>query len=120
MGVSMLAIAATASASMPPVLVVSIQYIVSEKIPEQLLNTVTIPLERVLYRLDRVAQAKSSTSEGAVTAEIQFKGGTTEQDLATVIGQIDLLNFGDQVQVISRAIELRPRRLSYDAAQEHP
>lgn len=120
MVVSVLATAAAASASPSPVPVVSIHCILSEVDPEQIEHAVTIPLEQVLYKLDGVAQVNSSTSHGTVDIEIQFEGETTEQDLATVISQIEQLDFGDNAQEISCAVELLPPRLSYDEVKEQP
>lgn len=120
MGASALTIAGGAIAGQPLSLVVSLQYTMPENDPEKLKKIVTIPVERVMQKLDRVAQLNTSTSHGSVDVEIGFQGEATKQDLATVNTQIEMLNFGDEIAIISRAVELRPPRLSFDAVAEHP
>ncbi|MYM25362.1 hypothetical protein GTP46_22290 [Duganella sp. FT135W] len=51
-------------------LVVSIQYLVSENDVELLNETVTTPLERVLQKLERVEAINTTTSHGSVEAEV--------------------------------------------------
>ena len=115
-----LAIAGGAMASAPPGSVVSLHYTVREHDPEKLEKIVTVPVERVMHKLERVAQINTSTSEGAVDVEIGFQGGATEQDLAAVTAQIEMLEFGGDIILVSRTIALRAPRLSFDAVQAHP
>ncbi|WP_139248438.1 hypothetical protein [Janthinobacterium lividum] len=120
MAAALFAAAAAAGASQPYAPVVSVQYNVSESLPEQLMTLITTPLEQSFYKLERVAQVNSSTSHGSVEIEIQFDGVTSEQDLTRVIRQVEQLNFSGRVHVISRAILLRPPRLTHDAIPLQP
>ncbi|MEF2266479.1 efflux RND transporter permease subunit [Janthinobacterium sp. LS2A] len=120
MAAALFAVAAAAGASQPYAPVVSVQYNISESLPEQLMTLITTPLEQSFYKLERVVQVNSSTSHGSVEIEIQFDGGTSEQDLTRVIRQIEQLNFSDRIHVISRAVLLRPPRLIHDATHLQP
>lgn len=120
MAAALFAAAAAAGASQPCAPVVSAQYNVSESLPEQLMTLITTPLEQSFYKLERVAQVNSSTSHGSVEIEIQFDGVTSEQDLTRVIRQVEQINFSGRVHVISRAILLRPRRLTHAATPLQP
>jgi hypothetical protein len=91
--------------------VVSVHYVMRDRVPEHLVETVTLPVERVLSKLERMARLDSTTTHGIVDVEAQFEGETTAQDLATVVGKIDQVSFGDNVQIISRTVELRPARI---------
>ncbi len=119
MGAGAVAIAGGVMASQPLGSVVSLHYTVRENDPEKLQKIVTVPVERVMRKLERVAQINTSTSHGTVDVEIGFEGGATEQELAAVTARIEMLEFDDEVTVVSRTIELRPPRLSFDAVQAH-
>jgi multidrug efflux pump subunit AcrB len=118
LAVGALGFVAWSNASQQPTPVVSIHYSVNENDPERLTTTVTIPAERAIRKIERVALINSSTSHGTVDIEVQFEGEVTKQDIATVIGQIEMLDFGDKMAIISRTVELRPPRLSYDTVQK--
>jgi len=107
---SILAVAATATAA-PPALVVAIQYQIRENNPELLENAVTTPLERILQKLDRVEAINTTTTHGRVDAEIHFKGEASVQDLATTTKEVERLKFDSAIQITSRTIELRQPRL---------
>jgi multidrug efflux pump subunit AcrB len=117
LAVGALGVVAWSNASQPPIPVVSIHYSVNENDPEHLQTAVTIPVERVIQKIERVAKINTSTSHGTVDVEVQFKGEVTKQDLSTIISQIELLTFGDKMVIISRTVELRPPRLSNDTVQ---
>ena len=119
MAVGMLAITAARGAKAPDI-VVSIRYRVSENNVEKLNTTMTDPLERLLRKLDRVAQINVSITHHIVEVELEFKGETTKDDLATVTSALDQLSFGADLQIISRTIELRPPRMRYDEVQARP
>jgi hypothetical protein len=105
--VSVLVLAGAASACPSPSPVVSIQYKVSEGPTDGLMASLTMPVQEILYQLDRATQVMSSTSLRTVDIEIQFEGETTEQDLATVVDRIEQLELADEVQIVSRVVELR-------------
>ncbi|MRX10866.1 hypothetical protein GJ697_23865 [Pseudoduganella sp. FT25W] len=98
-------------AALPPPTVVSVHYLVRERAPAHLAETVALPVERVLSRLARITRLASATTNGVVDVEIQFEGETTARDLATVLAEIDQVHFGENVQIISRAVELRLARI---------
>jgi len=120
MGAGALAISSAAIAGQPLAPVVSLHYTVRENDTETLQKIVTVPLERVLQKLERVAQIKTSTNSGTVDVEIGFQGPATPQDVAAVTSQIEMLKFDDAVVIVSRAIELRAPRLSFDEVQARP
>lgn len=90
--------------------VVVVRYLVSEQSPERVEEMVTNPLERILAALPRVSKITSTTGHGVVNVEIQFDGGATEQDLATVSKRIEELALDGQVEVTSRSTETPVRR----------
>ncbi|WP_373991524.1 hypothetical protein [Duganella sp. BuS-21] len=98
----------------PKGLVVAVHYKVNDNVSERLVEAVTNPLEKVLRGIERVEEINTSTTHYSVEAEIRFKDETTQHDLATVTKHIEHVNFGEQVQIISRTAELRPPRLSFD------
>ena len=91
--------------------VVAVRYLVSEQLPDRVEETVTDPLERVLIALPRVAEVTSTTDHRSVNVEIQFEGGATEQDLATVSQRIEELVLDGEVRVTSRTAVLTSPRL---------
>lgn len=96
-------------------MVVSLRYIAHENDPEKLGKIVTGPVERIVLTLERVTQTNTSTTHGRVDVEVGFLGGATEQDLAAVRAQVEMLNFGDAVEIVSCLAELRLPHLSCDA-----
>jgi hypothetical protein len=118
--VGALSIAGGAIASASFGSVVWLHYAVRENDPEKLQKMVTVPVERVLPKLERVAQINSTTSHGTVDVEIGFQGGATEQDLAAVTAQLERLEFDDDVVVVSRTLGLRSPRLSFEAVHAQP
>lgn len=100
-----------ACAGQPSLSVVAVRYLVSEQLPERVEETVTNPLERILVALPRVSEVTSTTGHGSVNVEIQFEGGATEQDLATVSKRIEELVLDSEVEVTSRTTLLRSPRL---------
>ena len=91
--------------------VVSVHYSVRENDPEKLEKIVSNPVERRMRKLDRVVKISSATSHGVVDVEVGFEANATNQDLAAVATQIEMLRFDEDVVVLSRVIELRPARL---------
>lgn len=118
--VGALAIAGGATASAPLGSVVALHYSVRENNTDKLQKTVTDRIAQVMKKLERVAEINTSTSHGTVDVEIRFQGETTKQDLAAVNAQVEMLKFGDEVLVISRTVELRQPRLSFDAVPDRP
>ena len=100
-----------AYAGPPSLSVVLVCYLVSEQLPERVEETVTKPLERMLVALPRVSKVTSTTGHGSVNVEIQFDGGATEQDLATVSKRIEELALDGEVEVTSRTTLVRSPRL---------
>lgn len=68
-------------------------------------------MQRRMRKLDRVVKISSATSHGVVDVEVGFEANATNQDLAAVATQIEMLKFDEDVVVLSRVIELRPARL---------
>ena len=105
-------IPAAALAGQGPQPVVALHYTVLQNDPEQLLKTVTGPVERHLRKLDQVTELNSSTSHGVVDVEIGFPAGATAQDLAKVSAHLDQLRLDDAVAVLSHTLEIRQPRLA--------
>jgi multidrug efflux pump subunit AcrB len=98
----------------PKGLVVAVHCKVNDIVTERLVEAVASPLEKVLRGIERVEEINTCTTHYSVEAEIRFKGETTQHDLTTVTKHIEQINFGEQVQIMSRTAELRPPRLSFD------
>lgn len=73
-----------ASACEAPAPRIAVQYRVTEQVPERVEALVTNRVERVLAALPRLAGMRSTTGPGSVAIELQFEGGATVADLATV------------------------------------
>jgi len=99
--------------------VVALHYAVRENDPDRLQKVVTVPIEQAMRMLERVQQISSSTSHGTVDMEIGFFGKATKEDLAAVNAQIETIRLGDDVNIISRKIELRPPRLPFNSIKEN-
>lgn len=110
----MAAIIADSSAAAPKGLVVAVHYKINDNVPEWLEKFVTVPLEKALVGIEHAEEINISTTHYIVEAEIRFQGEATQQDLATVSARVEQINFGDNVQIISCIIALRPPRLSFD------
>jgi multidrug efflux pump subunit AcrB len=111
--IGLLAITRFAHAEPASLSVVAIHYVVDDKSATRVSETITLPVERTLTKLDRVVGLKSSTSNGTVDIEIQFEQAASEQDLASVKNRIEQLELDSKVAVISRLIEIRAPRLNY-------
>ena len=85
---------------------VAIRYLSSERSPELLEKKVLEPIERVLFSLGRVSSVNATASHGYVDFQIQFEGGATEQDLASVEKEIEKIVFSSEVAITSRTILL--------------
>jgi multidrug efflux pump subunit AcrB len=85
---------------------VALRYLSSEQSPELLENWVLEPVERALVSLGRVSSVTATASHGYVDFQIQFEGGATEQDLASVEKQIEKIVFANQVAITSRTVLL--------------
>lgn len=108
---AMLAGSGSAYADQPKLAVVAVRYLVTEQFPERLEKTVIDPLERILVALPRVSELRSTASHGAVDLEIQFEGGASAQDLATVTRRVEELALGGEIVVTSRTVSLASPRL---------
>jgi len=108
---AMLAGTGNAYADQPKTSVVSVRYVVTEQLPERLETTLLNPLERTLVALPRVSNVRSVAGHGYVNLEIEFEGGATEPDLATVSNRIDGLVLDSKVVVTSRTVLLASPRL---------
>ena len=64
------------------------------------------PLERTLIAIPRVSNVSSTAGHGYVNFEIEFEGGATEQDLATVSQRVKEFVLDPQVVVTARTVFL--------------
>ncbi|QBE64910.1 hypothetical protein [Pseudoduganella lutea] len=83
----------------------------SEQLSERVMQKVAAPLQRTLIELPGVTEINSTTSHGYVNIEIQFEGGATENDVATVSRRIEELVLDGEVVVTSKTVHLAPPRL---------
>jgi hypothetical protein len=111
MGAAALGISAGALSGETAANVVSVHYSVREIDPAKLERTVLTTVERSMKNLDRVVQIKGTASHYMVDVEVSFKGNATAEDLAAVTTQADMLQFDDDVIILSRVIDLRPPHL---------
>ena len=106
----------TAQAAPPPVRVVIVEMCVAEQEPERIEAELASPLEKLLRKLPGVASFKTITSHGAAHFEIHFKGGATEDDLASVVQEVERSDAYRASQVLSRSTRLgspRPDELLF-------
>ena len=90
------------------VMVVAVRYEVTEQVPDRLEQTVADPLQHTLMELPGVTALNSTVSHGYVNVDVQFEGGATEKDVATVSRRIDELVLDSEVVVTSRTVRLAP------------
>ncbi|WP_342118419.1 serine hydrolase domain-containing protein [Pseudoduganella sp. OTU4001] len=113
-------VSAAASENPPAARRVLVKYSINENDPKQLEEKVTIPLERILRKLERVTESHSMTTHGLVQIELSFKNGATEDDRATVTKFVEPLEIDKALRIISRSITLVPARLpgEFDQANQ--
>lgn len=105
---------AGASADRPQAEVVAVRFLVSEQSPERLAQALLRPVEGGLMMLGGVTAIDGTAGHGYVGIEIQFEGGATEKDVATVTGRIEELLVDSEIPVTSRTIGLAaPRSARY-------
>ena len=115
-GPVLLLAAVTAQAAPSPARVVLVEICVAEQEPERIEAELTSPLEKLLAKLPGVATFKSVTGHGAAQFDIHFKGGATEDDLASVVQELERSDAYRASQVLSRSARLgspRPDELLF-------
>lgn len=97
---------AGASADRPQAEVVAVRFLVSEQSPERLVQTLLEPAQRALMLLGGVTAINGTAGHGYVGIEIQFEGGATEKDVATVSRRVEELMIDSEILVKSRTVGL--------------
>ena len=97
---------AIATPSVASARAVKVQYRLAEQSPDRLETILGDLVARAMVAIPRVAQVRSRFDHGATFFEIQFDGGANESDLAVVASEIDRLQLGDKLDIISREITL--------------
>lgn len=112
----LLLISVTVQAAAPSPQVVIFEMCVAEQVPERIEAALTSPLEKLLRTLPGVGIFKTVTGHGAAQFEIHFKGGATEDDLASVVQELERSDAYRASQVLSHSARLgdpRPDELLF-------
>jgi hypothetical protein len=97
-------------AAAPPTRVVIVELCVAEQEPERIEAALTSPLEPLLRKLPGVASFKTVTGHGAAQFEIHFAGGASDDDLASVVRELERSDAYRASQVLSRSARLGDAR----------
>lgn len=106
----MLLAAVTAQGAPVPARVVILEMCVAEREPERIEAELTSVLEKLLLKLPGVASFKTVTSHGSAQFEIHFKGDATEDDLASVVQEVERSDANRASRILSRSARLGSSR----------
>lgn len=93
---------ARAGTATPGMRVVVVELCTAEQEPERVEAALTTPFEKLLLGLPGVDVINSNTGMGGVALEIQFKGGASDDDAATITHLVER----SRLPFHSRAIRL--------------